>query len=151
MDAPRNVDVEILVRVSPPLHVRIIREDDPHTADALFESFMESWTRLVGDEVLSKWIVLVLAVSVALNGYLLKGIAAGSHGARPTTTTSVRFGSDSKVEAPQFATSPILFDKFTTTDAMNLAKRSDTVEAIYTKPVPILTPKQLSGSGIWPQ
>jgi hypothetical protein len=30
---------------------------------------MESWTRLVGDEVLSKWIILVLAVSVALNGF----------------------------------------------------------------------------------
>jgi hydroxymethylglutaryl-CoA reductase (NADPH) len=42
----------------------------------MIENFMSTWTRLVGDPVLSKWIVLVLAVSVALNGYLLKGIAA---------------------------------------------------------------------------
>lgn len=42
-----------------------------------FENFMSSWTRLVGDPLLSKWIVIVLAVSISLNGYLLKGIAAG--------------------------------------------------------------------------
>ncbi|KAH8101970.1 3-hydroxy-3-methylglutaryl-coenzyme A reductase [Cristinia sonorae] len=43
-----------------------------------FDSFMSSWTSLVGDPVISKWIVVMLALSVALNGYLLKGIAAGS-------------------------------------------------------------------------
>jgi hydroxymethylglutaryl-CoA reductase (NADPH) len=38
---------------------------------------MSSWTRLVGDPILSKWIVVVLAISISLNGYLLKGIASG--------------------------------------------------------------------------
>lgn len=38
---------------------------------------MSTWTRLVGDPVLSKWIVVFLAISISLNGYLLKGIAAG--------------------------------------------------------------------------
>jgi hydroxymethylglutaryl-CoA reductase (NADPH) len=57
----------------------------------MLENFMSNWTRLVGDPVLSKWIVLVLAVSVALNGYLLKGIAAGGGGSlRPQ---GVRFRS----------------------------------------------------------
>ena len=44
----------------------------------MVEAFMSSWSSLVGDPVVSKWIVCFLAVSVALNGYLLKGIAATS-------------------------------------------------------------------------
>ncbi|TCD61858.1 3-hydroxy-3-methylglutaryl-coenzyme A (HMG-CoA) reductase isozyme [Steccherinum ochraceum] len=48
------------------------------TPTSPFDSFMSSWTDLVGDPVISKWIVLLLSLSVALNGYLLKGIAAGS-------------------------------------------------------------------------
>jgi len=47
------------------------------SASEFLESFMSAWTRLVGDPILSKWIVIMLALSVALNGYLLKGIAAG--------------------------------------------------------------------------
>ena len=38
---------------------------------------MSSWTKLVGDPILSKWIVVMLALSISLNGYLLKGLAAG--------------------------------------------------------------------------
>ena len=38
---------------------------------------MTSFTRMVADPLLSKWIVILLAISVSLNGYLLKGIAAG--------------------------------------------------------------------------
>lgn len=47
---------------------------------AILDRFMSSWTKLVGDPVLSKWIVIVLIVSVFLNGYLLKGIAVGDQG-----------------------------------------------------------------------
>ncbi|KAF8899776.1 hydroxymethylglutaryl-coenzyme A reductase-domain-containing protein [Gymnopilus junonius] len=54
----------------------------------LLEAFMSSWTRLVGDPILSKWIVVMLAISVALNGYLLKGIAAGVVGARVGSLSS---------------------------------------------------------------
>ena len=86
-------DGEILVRVAPPLHVRVSREDA--VKSGVIHNFMESWTRLVGDEVLSKWIVLVLAVSVALNGYLLKGIAVGgTNTLRPAVSQAVRFGGD---------------------------------------------------------
>ena len=92
---------EILVRVAPPLHVRVSREDAVKSG-RIIHNFMESWTRLVGDEVLSKWIVLVLAVSVALNGYLLKGIAVGGTNAlRPAVLQAVRFGGDETKEKVQ--------------------------------------------------
>jgi len=44
----------------------------------MVENFMTAWTVLVSDPVLSRWIVLVLSVSVALNGYILKGVAEGA-------------------------------------------------------------------------
>jgi len=96
VDPPK--DDEILVRVAPPLHVRVSHEDTVESSH-IIHNFMESWTRLVGDEVLSKWIVLVLAVSVALNGYLLKGIAVGSTNTlRPAFSQAVRFGGDETKE-----------------------------------------------------
>ena len=55
----------------------------------LLDSFMSSWTRLVGDPILSKWIVVVLAISISLNGYLLKGIASGVVGGRFTGSLGV--------------------------------------------------------------
>lgn len=92
VDSPR--DDEILVRVAPPLHVRVSREDILKSSH-IIHNFMESWTRLVGDEFLSKWIVLLLAVSVALNGYLLKGIAVGGTSRLlPAVSQVVRFGGD---------------------------------------------------------
>ena len=95
-DLPK--DDEIIVRVAPPLHVRVSHEDVAKSGH-IIHNFMESWTRLVGDEVLSKWIVLVLAVSVALNGYLLKGIAVGgTNTLRPAISQVVRFGGDDTKE-----------------------------------------------------
>ncbi|KDQ60160.1 hypothetical protein JAAARDRAFT_205176 [Jaapia argillacea MUCL 33604] len=90
-----STDVELLVKVSPPIYIRVVpptsglsgllssifsSPHSQHTSASRLESFMESWTRLVGDPILSKWIVCLLAVSVALNGYLLRGIAAASAG-----------------------------------------------------------------------
>jgi hydroxymethylglutaryl-CoA reductase (NADPH) len=43
---------------------------------AMIDSFMSEWSSVVGDPFLSKWIVVALALSVFLNGYLLKGISA---------------------------------------------------------------------------
>jgi hydroxymethylglutaryl-CoA reductase (NADPH) len=40
--------------------------------------FLEAWTRSVGDPVISKWIVVVLCVSMGLNAWLLN---AARHGA----------------------------------------------------------------------
>ncbi|GLB39162.1 putative reductase [Lyophyllum shimeji] len=85
MMARQEGDEEVVVRVAPPVWVRVVNPDpsaeprlkaagkDGHGLDG----FMSTWTRLVGDPVLSKWIVVVLAISISLNGYLLKGIAAG--------------------------------------------------------------------------
>ncbi|KAG8761905.1 3-hydroxy-3-methylglutaryl-coenzyme A (HMG-CoA) reductase isozyme [Ceratobasidium sp. 428] len=79
----------ILVRAGPPVHVRVIAPNASSNMitsgpkkvvsaqEGTFDSFMSEWSTLVGDPILSKWIVLALAVSVFLNGYLLKGIGSG--------------------------------------------------------------------------
>jgi hydroxymethylglutaryl-CoA reductase (NADPH) len=98
--APVNIgtDTDLIVKISPPVYVRVVPPTPPAVVPTtttesgeMIENFMSNWTRLVGDPILSKWIVLVLAVSVALNGYLLKGIAAG--GGSSMRTQGVRFRS----------------------------------------------------------
>ena len=122
-------DGDILVRVAPPLHVRISREDVVRSGH--IHNFMESWTRLVGDEVLSKWIVLVLAVSVALNGYLLKGIAVGgTNTLRPAVSQAVRFGGEDSKEKTKEHTlqpSPVL-PKLSSLDSPILPEVDSTLE-----------------------
>ena len=101
-----EADRDMLVKVSPPIYIRVVLPPSmlasaKHTSvpskrasylrrtissrkdtSELLDAFMSSWTRLVGDPILSKWIVVMLAISVGLNGYLLKGIAAGVVGTR---------------------------------------------------------------------
>ena len=129
LDSPK--DDEILVRVAPPLHIRVSHEDTAKSGH-IIHNFMESWTRLVGDEVLSKWIVLVLAVSVALNGYLLKGIAVGgTNSLRPAVSQTVRFGGDDtreKVEEDIRQPTPVL-PKLSILDSPVLPEVDTTVEA----------------------
>lgn len=142
-----EVEVEVLVRVSPPIHVRIMHKDTSKTADDIFENFMESWTRLVGDEVLSKWIVLVLAVSVALNGYLLKGIAAGSNTARPTPAPTVRFGGNDPLVTPPTSTSPLAPEKVAFEPVAKLT--SPPITVIPAAPAPVSPPiAELSSLGL---
>ncbi|KAF8732615.1 hypothetical protein AX14_004163 [Amanita brunnescens Koide BX004] len=96
------VPKDIFVKISPPIYVRVVppsivlveaaatsqrqihRQHRLKAADAgrkrpseIIDDFMSSWTKLVGDPILSKWIVVMLALSISLNGYLLKGLAAG--------------------------------------------------------------------------
>ena len=96
------VPKDIFVKVSPPIYVRVVppsivlvdasttsprqthRQHRLKAADSgrkrpseIIDDFMSSWTKLVGDPILSKWIVVMLALSISLNGYLLKGLAAG--------------------------------------------------------------------------
>lgn len=93
---------DIFVKVSPPIYVRVVppsvvlvdatatsprqthRQHRLKATDSnrkrpseIIDDFMSSWTKLVGDPILSKWIVVMLALSISLNGYLLKGLAAG--------------------------------------------------------------------------
>ncbi|KAI0264687.1 hydroxymethylglutaryl-coenzyme A reductase-domain-containing protein [Gloeopeniophorella convolvens] len=102
---------ELIVRVSAPIYVRMAPIVSPlmhkdlkakgRDADDMIENFMSSWTRLVGDPILSKWIVMLLGVSVALNGYLLKGISTGTGSARSVQPAqSVRFNSEHTDEKP---------------------------------------------------
>ncbi|KIK70184.1 hypothetical protein GYMLUDRAFT_151023 [Collybiopsis luxurians FD-317 M1] len=115
----------LLVKVNPSIHVRVIPLDPtvaasasassapgtPRSTSEMVENFMSSWSRLVGDPVLSKWIVMVLAVSISLNGYLLKGIAAGLGGKGSMAKIGgVRFGGDVPAEsapsAPEVVVAP---------------------------------------------
>jgi hydroxymethylglutaryl-CoA reductase (NADPH) len=109
-----TAEKDLLVKVSPPVYIHlslpptatnsnsghspIISPIASSNANAsmrstseIVENFMSTWTRLVGDPVLSKWIVMVLALSVSLNGYLLKGIAAGFAGKGIGAKGGVRF------------------------------------------------------------
>ncbi|GAA5916833.1 uncharacterized protein JCM6883_002386 [Sporobolomyces salmoneus] len=85
---------EFLVHVVPALHYHAVDRTAsaavqqstsglPHLSSATdslatLDQFMSRWSRLVGDPIISKWIVVALAISLFLNGYLLKGIASGS-------------------------------------------------------------------------
>jgi hydroxymethylglutaryl-CoA reductase (NADPH) len=92
-DEDSTTPLEFLVKIPPPIYIRVLPPahllparigllEGEHltgrrSTGEWLESFMSSWTRLVGDPILSKWIVVVLAISISLNGYLLKGIALG--------------------------------------------------------------------------
>ncbi|KAK4703272.1 hydroxymethylglutaryl-CoA reductase (NADPH), partial [Phenoliferia sp. Uapishka_3] len=86
---------EIFVHVAPSIQYRIFDPVARATASpivtldskplstgasslAILDRFMSRWSRLVGDPVMSKWIVIALGISVFLNGYLLRGITSGS-------------------------------------------------------------------------
>ena len=95
-----SLSTDLLVKIPPPLYIRVtppgpVRPRALFRSTEMVENFMTARTVLVGDLVLSKWIVLVLAVSIALNGYLLKGIAEGAmRGLQPN---NVRFRSREEV------------------------------------------------------
>lgn len=79
---------ELVVKIYAPVQVRVTlpgEEEVPPVDNNAnfksrdrFDSFMTSWTTLVSDPILSKWIVVALAVSVFLNGYLLRGLGSSS-------------------------------------------------------------------------
>jgi hydroxymethylglutaryl-CoA reductase (NADPH) len=84
---------ELVIKVHSPVHIRVAdsaldrqstsEEDDDEAMDDgasanRLESFMSFWTTIVSDPVMSKWIVLALAASVFLNGYLLKGLGSST-------------------------------------------------------------------------
>ncbi|KAG1796751.1 uncharacterized protein HD556DRAFT_1467212 [Suillus plorans] len=78
VEANVSASTDLLVKIAPPLYIRItppgpVRPRVLFRSTEAIENFMTGWTTLIGDPILSKWIVLVLAVSVAL-----KGIAEGA-------------------------------------------------------------------------
>jgi hydroxymethylglutaryl-CoA reductase (NADPH) len=115
--AALHSESELIVRISAPIHVRMVPIITPylhkeskvkeHDPDDMIDNFMSSWTRLVGDPILSKWIVLLLGVSVALNGYLLKGISTGTGSTRSVQQAQgVRFNADRVQERLPVVSSP---------------------------------------------
>ncbi|KAJ7160871.1 hydroxymethylglutaryl-coenzyme A reductase-domain-containing protein [Mycena filopes] len=89
-DAPTPL---LLIRLRPPLTLRPTRPL-PHSSKrrllaSALDAGLSSWTRLVGDPVLSKGIVVVLAISVLLNAYLIRGVGGkGRGGVRFTEESS---------------------------------------------------------------
>ncbi|KAG6330169.1 hypothetical protein ID866_8920 [Astraeus odoratus] len=85
---------DFLVEIAPPVYVLVVPPGPKASrvsfkSSDMIENFMTAWTKLVGDPLLSKWIVILLTCSLVLNGYLLKGIAEGAiRGIQPP---SVRF------------------------------------------------------------
>jgi hydroxymethylglutaryl-CoA reductase (NADPH) len=62
---PTMSPVDVLVKVAPPLHINAIPSSQvpPRVlfrSSELIDNFMSGWTNLVGDPVISKWIVSVL-------------------------------------------------------------------------------------------
>lgn len=124
-EAPKD----LLVKISAPVHVRVelpvtsAHSEQAHSAyhgygagqQGAVDRFMSAWTLLVGDPVLSKWIVMLLIVSLMLNGYLLKGLALGV-GMKVVKEGGVRFGEDTSAaekepEQPVLKIQPTVVDK----------------------------------------
>jgi len=76
-DSRRGIDSHAASRIAATLKRRHAGQQDSLSLDVL-DSFMSGWTIIVGDPVISKWMSLALAISIFLNGYLLKGIATGN-------------------------------------------------------------------------
>lgn len=89
--ALHSTDIALVVHIAAPLFLQLSAPGLATTTSstlsstgivplALLDRFMTAWSQFVGDPVLSKWIVIALAISVFLNGYLLKGITVGANG-----------------------------------------------------------------------
>jgi len=104
----RDRKTPLIVQLSPPIEMRVARlsrfrqqpSSSQHggtkstsTSLVFLDELMSSWTEFVGDPVMSKWIVIVLGLSVLLNAYLLKGIAIS------TVDQTRRFNIDSPSNA----------------------------------------------------
>ena len=76
--AAQPLETDMAVQIVAPTHIVMSSEGYTPSGMASIDHFMSEWSQLVGDPVLSKWIVVALSISVLLNGYLLKGIASNS-------------------------------------------------------------------------
>ncbi|KAJ7098396.1 hydroxymethylglutaryl-coenzyme A reductase-domain-containing protein [Mycena epipterygia] len=104
--SPANSDGDdatprLLVRVRPPMTLRAARPlSRRRLLSGRIENALSAWTRLVGDPVLSKGIVGVLAISVLLNAYLIRGVGrARSGGVRFEGGEGEGAGAEAEAEA----------------------------------------------------
>jgi hydroxymethylglutaryl-CoA reductase (NADPH) len=72
----------ITISILPPVFFRSIITSNNQTilerAEILVGGFLEAWTQRVGDPVISKWIVIILCVSMGLNAWLLNAAGRGA-------------------------------------------------------------------------
>lgn len=80
--AAQAVSTDLIVQIVTPTHIVMSQDGATSSRIESIDQFMSEWTTLVGDPVLSKWIVVALVTSILLNGYLLKGIASNSIGGK---------------------------------------------------------------------
>lgn len=80
--ANQPVNTDMVIQIIPPTNIVMSIDGFSSSRMASIDHFMSEWTLLVGDPVLSKWIVVALGISILLNGYLLKGIASNSIGGK---------------------------------------------------------------------
>ncbi|KLT41583.1 hypothetical protein CC85DRAFT_328952 [Cutaneotrichosporon oleaginosum] len=78
--SPPNTDM--IVQIVTPTQIIMSKTGPAVSRIDSIDSFMSEWSTLVGDPVISKWVVVLLVISVLLNGYLLKGIAHNSIGGK---------------------------------------------------------------------
>ena len=185
-----STTLELLVKIPPPIYIRVLPPahllparigllEGEHltgrrSTGEWLEWFMSSWTRLVGDPILSKWIVVVLAISISLNGYLLKGIALGvgvralgvvgrsgvvKGGVRfdegedvvqqqqpPTTTTTTAVVTKLAPASPTRAPAPLSVATFTLEDVDRKLKATKRLSSTSTKPAAATRTPPLSSS-----
>ncbi|KAJ6474556.1 hypothetical protein DFH09DRAFT_1293551 [Mycena vulgaris] len=78
-----SAEPRLLVCLSPPLMLRPARPLSRRRVLSLhINTVLSAWTHLVGDPVLSKGIVVVLAISVLPNVYLIRGVGRARGGVR---------------------------------------------------------------------
>ena len=80
--ANQPINTDLAIQIVPSTNIVMSMDSYSSSRMASIDHFMSEWTQLVGDPVLSKWIVVALGISVLLNGYLLKGIASNSIGGK---------------------------------------------------------------------
>lgn len=141
-----DAEPELIVKVAAPVYLRVVptARRSASKAEAI-ENFMSSWSTLVGDPVLSKWIVVLLGLSVALNGFLLRGIAAGSGLAamKAVRDKGVRFRSRVRSRVrPEREEEPEVHESVSESRATRHAPVAPVVMAVTVPPPHVERPKQ---------
>ncbi|KAK9457909.1 hydroxymethylglutaryl-coenzyme A reductase-domain-containing protein [Dipodascopsis uninucleata] len=127
----------LLVTVMPPMEYYLVPESTEF--ETVITSMFEKWSRTIGDPVLSKWVVVVIAVSVGMNMYLFKVSQYSDHAPQIQIVERI-------VEVPQpYPISSLSLSTATDISDDGEEKDEDGVElAINTKPRLLSTEEALA-------
>jgi NADP-dependent 3-hydroxy-3-methylglutaryl-CoA reductase len=73
----------------------------PTTMKKVLSDFLDAWTLLVSDPLMSKWVVIVLGVSMVLNGLLLRGLVEREAGPGPESESDAPVSASSTLAIPR--------------------------------------------------